>query len=365
MSYFKPLNSNENNLHIIRASIDNTGKITKPSINQLPSSFSVQQFNDNGNGKAYLLVNYSGIFNSSDIPSILIETESNINTLSITNKTNTQCTITSSGNTIPILDIVIIGTKLSGPVFAVSNRGWKYSTNSFNDNLLYSDMIVGIGTDDPKYNLSITGNIGIIPNIIKSSNVITSKLLNYYLNIIDIDNSNITISLPESSNNGQLLNICIGNIDINDRNVVFDMNSNIIITNTQNLVLQNKGDTINLCSYNKKWIVTNKNIQPIPNVKINYNNILSSGYDNNTFSTLTNGKLNIFKIDSNINISLPSSSINDGIIIDMIVGNIINPFVANVNVNNLITNKTSIILSKNSDKLKLLGYESKWLVLDN
>lgn len=365
MSYFKPLNSNENNLHIIRASIDSTGKITKPSTNQLPSSFSVTQFNDNGLGKAYLTVNYSGIFSSTDIPSIFIEPQSNIYSLYISNKTQTQCTITSSGSTVPNVDIVIIGTKISGPVFAVSNRGWKYSTNTFNDNLLYSDMIVGIGTDDPKYNLSITGNIGIIPNIIKSSNVITSKLLNYYLNIIDIDNSNCTISLPESSNNGHLLNICIGNIDISDRNVVFDMNSNILTNNTQNLVLQNKGDTVNLCSYNKKWILVNKNIQPISNVKINYNNILASTYDNNTFSTLTNGKLNIFKIDSNINISLPSSSLTDGIIIDMIVGNIINPYVANVNINNIITNKSSIILSQNSDKLKLIGYESKWLVLDN
>ena len=39
MSYFKPLNSNENNLHIIRSTISGNGTILYPSTNQLPSSF--------------------------------------------------------------------------------------------------------------------------------------------------------------------------------------------------------------------------------------------------------------------------------------------------------------------------------------
>jgi len=36
MSYFKPLNSNENNLHIIRSTISGNGTILYPSTNQLP-----------------------------------------------------------------------------------------------------------------------------------------------------------------------------------------------------------------------------------------------------------------------------------------------------------------------------------------
>jgi hypothetical protein len=361
MSYFKPLNSNENNLHIIRASIDNTGNISKPSTNQLPSSFSSTYISNNGRGNAAILLRYPNVFNSNDIPSVLFGSSS-LN-LNISEKNSTNCIINSSTNVLPNIDVMIVGSKASGPVFAISNRGWKFSTNLNNDNLLYSEMKTGIGTDDPQFNLSVASNISIIPNTIKSSQVISNKLQNYYMNIIDIDTSNAIISMPAATSNGQLIDIAIGNVEIVNNNVVLNMTSNILTSSGDNLVLQNKGDSVSLCSYNNKWLVINKNITPISVTTINYNKMDVTSY---LFSTLVNGKLTVLNIDSNITINLPVSTTYDGTVIDMVVSSVTAPYRANLLIGNILCNPStsSLVLSNIADKIKLLATGSKWLILD-
>lgn len=362
MSYFKPLNSNENNLHIIRASINSTGSIITPSANQLPTTFSTTYQSGTGSVNASITLNYPSIFNSVDIPVVLIEPNSSaVGTLTIQSKTNTSCTIISSITTLAPFDVFIIGTKPSGSVFAVSNRGWKYSSSLSNADMIYSDMFVGVNTDNPSFNLTVAGNIGFVPNIIQSSNITNSSLLNSYLNIIDLNSTN-SISLPASNVNGQLLEIVVGNIILANQTLTFNMSSNIISTSSSNIILQNNGDSISLCSYNNKWLVINQNIQPIANNPIIYNQINASSF---SFNSIANGHLSLLTIDSNITINLPIATNYNGVVIELIIASVSVPSSSvTISLTNITTNKTTpIILSSISDKIKLLGNGTTWLII--
>jgi len=361
MSYFKPLNSNENNLYIIRASIDNTGNITAPSKNQLPSTFTSIKTDPYN-----IQINYNNIFNSSIPPSIFaIPTKDSSGPLNIIDKNTSNCIIRSSNYAaMPNIDIMIVGPQSTGPVFAVSNRGWKFSTN-LNQKLLYSDadMLVGIGTDNPNFNFTINGNYGVIPNEIRSSELVSSDLLNYYLNIINIDTSK-TISLPSTTNDGQLLNIVIGNSVNQDGKITLDIYSNILSSSQFNIILQTIGDSISLCSYNNKWIITNTNINQIATSPIYYNSLSTSQYNSETFnSTLLNNQLTVLTVDSNTTISLPRSMYYDGKIIDLVVGQVINSSISNIS-NNYILPNSQINLNNIGDKVKLLAKGDNWLILD-
>jgi len=355
MSYFKPLNSNENNLHIIRATIDSSANIIKPSVNQLPYNFSVQKVDSSSN---VIIVNYPNIFNSTDIPSVFIE--STINSINVTNKESSNCTITSSLNELPTFDIFIIGTKTNGPVFAVSNRGWKYSTNTLNNELIYSDMLVGVNTDDPTFNLTINGNLGIVPNILLSSTINGNSVLNNTLNIIQLDVSN-TLQLNAPTSDGQLLHILVGSISINNTNLTIDLSSNIITSDTINIVLQNTGDSISFYSYNKNWLLYNKNISAVQQNAISYNTMNSSSYD---FNIATNGYVTILNLDKTITIDLPISYNYNGYIIDMVVSDVINNSNINFVLSNITTNKNPLTLANVCDKIKLLCVGNRWLVID-
>jgi len=367
MSYFKPLNSNENNLHIIRASIDNTGTITYPTPNQLPPTFYAYQSNDSY-GKPCITISYESIYNSSDIPAVFVETSSSASTMYVSDKTNTSANISSSNLILSSFDVAVIGTKSNGPVFAVSNRGWKYALKNYltQDNIIYSDMLVGINTDNPSFNLTTAGNIGYVPNEITNTNINTMKLLNNYLNIIDINTaSNTTISLPRASNNGQLLNITIRDVNVKNTYIILDTKTNII-NNLSNLSLQNKGDNVNLTSYNNEWLITGYYIQTTPklvNPAVRYNNVNASNF---SFNAIANGYLTVLNLDANIIINLPASQQYDGYIIEMVVGNVGNitqHHSANLSIQNIITNQPSINLSNISDKIKLLGTLNGWLVI--
>jgi len=368
MSYFKPLNSNENNLHIIRASINSTGSIVTPLANQLPATFSTTYYPGSVIGSittnASVILNYPSIFNPIDMPIVLIEQNSNTSgteLLVIKSKTNTSCTIFSSTITLPSFDIFIIGTKPSGPVFAVSNRGWKYSTSISNSDIIYSDMLVGVNIDDPTFNLTVTGNIGTTPNLVRSSNIIGSNLLKSYLNIIDLDNSG-TISLPASNISGQLIEIVVGNIILANQNLTFNMQSNIFNSSSSNIILQNSGDSVSLCSYNNKWLMIDKNIKPPIVNRINYNQIPTSSF---SFNSIVNGLLTLLTLDSNITIDLPVATNYNGIVIELIVANVSVPSSSAIlSLTNITTNRTSpITLSNISDKIKLLGNGTTWLII--
>jgi hypothetical protein len=369
MSYFKPLNSYENNLNIIRVSIDQNGNLLKPSQNQLPYTFQCTKSYDDA-GNLIININYPNVYNTSDIPSVFVETLSDTTVMYVSEKTSSSANISSSNGIFSDIDVVIIGTQPSGPVFAVSNRGWKYSTklttpnnNILLENLIYSDMLVGINTDNPTFNITTAGNIGYVPNEITNTSIDTMNLLNNYLNIIDINTAgNTTISLPEASNNGQLLNITIGNVIVQNTYVIIDTNSNII-NNVSNRVLQNKGDTISLCSYNNQWLITGYNVQTTPtlvNPAVRYNSINASTF---SFNSVANGLLTVLNLDANLTVNMPEADPYNGYIVEMVVGNVAENYSANLLIGNIITNQPSINLSNISDKIKLLGTLNGWLVI--
>ena len=334
MSYFKPLNSNENNLHIIRFSMNNNGTVLYPSLNQLPSIFTTSPPTfTSGN----LIVNYTGIFDSSDTPSVYATPNVTAN-VSIINKTANSCNICSSKTFLPNVDVLIVGKKASGPVFAISNRGWKFTTQSTtNDNIIYSDMLVGVGTDNPKFSLTHSGNLGFIPNSLNS----------------------LTLPTPTSTN-GQIMELSVVAISANQY-LNLNMTSNIFTTNTSNIVLQSIGDSVSLCSYSSKWVVINKNInQLIPT----YNDITTSAYS--TPSVFLNGKLSIININSvNANINLPASTGYDGTYVEMVVGANTSPYYANLILSNITCKQSSLVLSNIGDHVKLFGYNSRWLLTES
>ena len=357
MSYFKPLNSNENNLHIIRFSMNNNGTVLYPSLNQLPSIFTTSPPTfTSGN----LIVNYTGIFDSSDTPSVYATPNVTAN-VSIINKTANSCNICSSKTFLPNVDVLIVGKKASGPVFAISNRGWKFTTQSTtNDNIIYSDMLVGVGTDNPKFSLTHSGNLGFIPNSLNSSTLDPTSLQKNYLNLINVDQtSNLTLPTPTSTN-GQIMELSVVAISANQY-LNLNMTSNIFTTNTSNIVLQSIGDSVSLCSYSSKWVVINKNInQLIPT----YNDITTSAYS--TPSVFLNGKLSIININSvNANINLPASTGYDGTYVEMVVGANTSPYYANLILSNITCKQSSLVLSNIGDHVKLFGYNSRWLLTES
>jgi hypothetical protein len=363
MSYFKPLNSNENNLHVIRFSYTSNATVLYPSLNQLPSAFSTTPpYVYKGN----LIINYDGIFDSSDTPTVFVESNITTSTFAVLDKTPSNCNIYSADilnlGYLPNIDVCIIGKKASGPVFAISNRGWKFTTQSTtNDNIVYSDMLVGVGTDNPKFGLTHSGNLGFIPNSLMSSTLDPTTLQNNYLNLINIDQtSNLSLPTPTSTN-GQIMELSIIGVSSNQYLNLNMSSSNMLKTNTSNIVLQSIGDSVSLCSYDSKWVVINQNItQLIPT----YNEISTISYS--TPSVFLNGKLSIININSvNANINLPVSTGYDGTYVEMVVGANTSPYYANLILSNITCKQSSLVLSNIGDHVKLFGYNSKWLLVES
>jgi len=357
MSYFKPLNSNENNLHLIRLCIDNNAFLLWPSKNQLPPSITLTLDNNNNININYKHIynNYTSIFLSN--PNVTIERDDN----DVFNNGNFTINMNNENNT----EILLMGPKSNGPVFAVSNRGWKFSNDINYNNLLYSDMIVGIKHDNPKYNLDINGSVGTIINKLKNNTNISNILLSSYNNVIDIVNTDNTISLPKAIRDGQLLNIIVGNVEI-DGKIELNIGSNIQTIDTSNIILKNTGESVSLCSYNNNWLITNKNLRTNP--IINYNTLNASDYNLNNISginTLLNGYLVVMNLNANVNIDLPSDIRYNGYNMDLVIGSVTSSYRANLILSNITTNKSSLILSNISDKIKLLCTGTKWLVIDS
>ena len=82
--------------------------------------------------------------------------------------------------------------------------------------------------DNPIFNLSHRGNIGFSTNILSTTNVIPTNLLNNYMNVVNIDDANVIVSMPGSIQNGQLVDITIGQVNIINRQLELDISSNIL-----------------------------------------------------------------------------------------------------------------------------------------
>jgi len=355
MSYFKPLNSNENNLHIIRAGIDTNGDIVKPSVSQLPSGFTRTIVSS-----GVVKFDYPNVYISSDIPSVFVQSDTSGKTVQVTEKNQSNCTVTSSDPTFPNFDICIVGSKSSGPVFSVSNRGWKYANDLLSKDLIYSDMLVGINNDLPKFNLDINGTYGFTPNKIDNTSLTYSNIIQHTYNVLNIKTSN-SLNMNAPTNDGQLLYLLIGSTQSSSSNVTIDISANITTALSTNVVLQNVGDSVSFYSLNNKWLIYNYNFSAINKKKITYNNLAASSY---SFDVVTNGYLTVMNVDQNLTIDPPVSIGYDGYVIDLVVSSVTNDSNINFVLSNITSSKNSITLSNISDHVKLLCNGNKWLVIN-
>jgi len=194
--YFRPPNSREQNLYIIRTSIDdlnynnftnstlNSTAYTSPSNVFLPPGFFLSY---NSTGNVIFTIDYTNA--KYEIPpTINVQVKDNISNtaqpyyVTLTKITATQVqfyiyslsivngTITPTYPSVDAvnnslagigLQIQIIGRTLTGPTFAIANQGWTYveSTNPSNDTI-YTAMPVGTNGVIPPYALTIGGSYG-------------------------------------------------------------------------------------------------------------------------------------------------------------------------------------------------------------
>lgn len=215
--YFRPPNSREQNLFIVRTSIDNLSYVnftnntlnntsyTSPSNVFLPAGFSLSFNNtsytiftiDYTNAKYeipptiniqikddLLKVNNTGPWYTSIVSITKTSVVFYIYSLVIVdgniqprypNIDNTDNSLLDVG-----LQIQIIGRTLTGPTFAIANQGWTYveSTNPSNDTI-YSSMPVGTNGVIPSLDLTIGGSYGYLGGAGNGGNPSTTSLQNY------------------------------------------------------------------------------------------------------------------------------------------------------------------------------------------
>lgn len=298
--YFRPPNSREQNLFIIRTSIDNltfanfTSKIlnntayTSPSSVFLPANFSLSYNND-----SYTLFTLDYTNAKYEIPpTVNLQIRDDLLDInnngpwytSIVNVTSTQASFyiysldILNGAIIPYyplidhtddgllgvgLQIQIIGRTLTGPTFAIANQGWTYveSTNPSNDTI-YSAMPVGTNGVIPPYALTIGGTYGYLGGAGNGGTASTTALQNYsptevmnninnyYFFPIVLGLTNETLTLPITTNIGQEI-VLILNQNSNSVQLSISPTNTTLATS---IILQNEGDMIKFVSLNKDGV---------------------------------------------------------------------------------------------------------------
>jgi hypothetical protein len=306
--YFRPPNSREQNLFIIRASIDDltyynfTNKIllntayTSPSNIFLPPGIFLS-YNDAS--KTYFTLDYTNAkFEIPPTVNILVRDDLldlNNNgpwyvSISDVSKTQVKFYIYSldilNGYIAPVypiidnvdnslqfvgLQIQIIGRTLTGPTFAIANQGWTYveSTNPSNDTI-YSAMPVGTNGVVPPFDLTIGGSFGYLggagnggtPSTTSLQNYTPSEVManipNYYFFPIKIGTTNETLSLPLVTNIGQEIVLILNQNPYDSQLIISTVNT----TMANDLVFQNEGDTVKFIALAKdgvgnRWVKIN------------------------------------------------------------------------------------------------------------
>ena len=308
--YFRPPNSREQNLFIVRTSIDdlrfdnftnstlNSTAYTSPSNVFLPPGFFIS-YNNTGNNlnKTIFTMDYTNA--KYEIPpTINIQVKNNISNTSqpfytslvSISVTQVQFYIYSlayiNGNIEPVyplidavndnlsgigIQIQIIGRTLTGPTFAIANQGWTYveSTNPANDTI-YTAMPVGTNGVIPSYDFTIGGSLGYlggagnggIPNTAALNNYTPSEMManvsNYYFFPIALAGINDSINLPVPTKYGQEILIVLNQ---NPNNLILTIGTTNT-TLTSSVILQTEGDTIKFISLNKdgvgiRWVKIN------------------------------------------------------------------------------------------------------------
>ena len=313
--YFRPPNSREQNLFIIRFSVDNLyvsnfnnyvlmdSAYSSPSKIFLPSNFSITYDEPN----SYFIMDYTSA--KYEIPpSVNIQVKNGSLSelpkgyqISIINSgvnqtsfylyyIDTQVTqdpvdntvfITTSVTMLPTLDVLldvglqvqIIGRTKTGPTFAIANQGWTYveSTDPTQDTI-YSSMNVGTKGVVPPFGLTMGGSFGYFGGG-GNGNTSVSSLENYSVTDvvnnftkynffpIKLENTSETLTFPVVglSNIGQEIILLLNqNINLQTLTIEID-NTNL----TNPITLSDEGDTVRFIALAKdgfasRWVkVTN------------------------------------------------------------------------------------------------------------
>jgi hypothetical protein len=195
--YFRPPNSREQNLFIVRFSVDNlasanfidtspiftlrSSAYTSPSYIFLPAGLSLKYSTgdsvftlDYTNAKYEIPPTFNLLMKDSNPPtgfnvSVLSVTNTNARFIIYTGYTGTigpglitKVTPSSTSFTNIGLQVQIIGRTTTGPTFAIANQGWTYveSTTAKTDTI-YTTMNMGTsGVTQPPYGLSVGGSFG-------------------------------------------------------------------------------------------------------------------------------------------------------------------------------------------------------------
>jgi len=190
--YFRPPNSREQNLFIVRFSVDNlalanfanasptftlsSSAYTSPSYIFLPSGLFL---NYNSSTRVFKLDYTNAKYEIPPTLNLLMKdsnppTGFNISVLSVTNTSAqfiiytgytgsiTQVTPSSTSFSGIGLQVQIIGRTTTGPTFAIANQGWTYvESSAVNSDTIYTTMNMGTsGVTQPPYGLSIGGTFG-------------------------------------------------------------------------------------------------------------------------------------------------------------------------------------------------------------
>jgi hypothetical protein len=190
--YFRPPNSREQNLFIVRFSVDdldvanftnaaptytlNTSAYTSPAYIFLPAGLFLR-FNsstsiftlDYTNAKYEIPPTLNLLMKDIDPPtgfnvSILSVTSTQAQFIIYTGYTSAITTVIPSTTTFTDvgLQVQVIGRTTTGPTFAIANQGWTYvESTTVNTDTIYTTMNMGTsGVTQPPYGLSVGGTFG-------------------------------------------------------------------------------------------------------------------------------------------------------------------------------------------------------------
>ena len=189
MSVFRPVNTGESNLYTIRLNLpalfdDNTSNngtefsvnsttYTDPTINNLPSNFSIT-YDTTG----LFTITFGKIFTS--IPSIsiqiigttfigctinIVSISTTICTFNVIDTTTAAISGIPTGSNLPELSIIITGPVKLGVTTGNSNKGWGVAAGNDPTNI-YTYMNVGIGTGNPGTTLEVAGTATYRNNVV-------------------------------------------------------------------------------------------------------------------------------------------------------------------------------------------------------
>lgn len=311
--YFRPPNSREQNLYIIRASIDNlTGdNFTNNTLNNTAYTSPANVFLPPGFFLSYNETSYTVFtvdFTNAKYeipPTVNINPKYDLLTpngngpwyVSIVSVSKTQAIFyiyslqVNNGNIEPYypvmasgpgaeddllevgLQIQIVGRTLTGPTFAIANQGWTYveSTNPSNDTI-YSAMPVGTNGVIPPFGLTMGGSFGYLGGAGNGGNPSTTSLQNYtpteaannignyYFFPIKLIGSPQTLTLPVVTKIGQEIVLILNQIIGNTGEFLTIATTNTSLTAP--LVLSLVGDTVKFVALNRdgvgsRWVKIN------------------------------------------------------------------------------------------------------------